>query len=495
MIKVVSNELMRASDEAAIKKYTGKELLKRAGTAIFNYVDWKGNIAIVCGTGNNGGDGYVLAELLYDHGFNVTIVQLKAKYTDDSSFYFQNCQKKHVKIMQIGEVNNLDDFDMIVDCLVGTGFKAIPNVELRNAINLINESKAYKISIDINSGLNGNSGKGEKIVKSDLTISLGNYKSGLFLNQASDYIKQKVNLDIGIELVDEPYYLLENSDVLPFFEKRQHCTNKSNYGYVALIGGSLNYSGAIKLSNLAVSALRSGAGVVKLCSLDNLATAIMPYLLESTFTPLKTQNSQYVFDEQILQTICEKTKTIAIGMGMGTSGEVYKTIKYLLQNFDGNLIIDADGLNSLSQGDMNILLNAKAQVIITPHMMEFSRLTKISLEEIQVDPILTAKEFALKYHLIVLLKGTTTIITDGIHTYLTDKGTPGMATAGSGDVLSGILCGMCTKKDNLLMQVASGAYLNGFAGELAAEEFTDIAMIASDTVKMIPKAIKKIRNN
>lgn len=167
----------------------------------------------------------------------------------------------------------------------------------------------------------------------------------------------------------------------------------------------------------------------------------------------------------------------------------------MITNFLGLILIDADGLNILSQMDLNILLQAKGKIILTPHLKEFSRLTNKSIDEIKQNSLNLAKDFAKKYNIILLLKGPTTIITDGNLTYLSKKGCPGMATAGSGDVLSGIIIGMLGYQEPNLLTIAASAFLAGLAGELAQEKYTDIATKASDTIEFIPNAIKYIRNN
>ena len=180
-------------------------------------------------------------------------------------------------------------------------------------------------------------------------------------------------------------------------------------------------------------------------------------------------------------------------MGWGYDEKHLTILKYILENFQGNLVIDADGLNTLVN-HLEILKTSQANIVLTPHLKEFSRLTNLSIEEIEKNKIEIAKSFANENHVILLLKGSTTIITNGSDVYLTNYGTPGMATSGSGDVLSGILAGLLGYLKYNLISVSAGAIINGLAGELAEEKNTDIGMIARDTISYIPDAIKKIRN-
>ena len=293
--------------------------------------------------------------------------------------------------------------------------------------------------------------------------------------------------------INEVIYEIETKDIKNKFVNRPSDTNKGDYGYVGIMGGSLEYSGAVKLANLSASAMRAGCGVVRLIVPEGIAKAIAPYLLEQTIFPMNDNANKMVFSEEQINEALAKLKALAIGMGWGQSKEYEKILEYILGNYNIPVVIDADGLNTISKMNMDILNSTKCKVILTPHLKEFERLSKIKIEDIKQDEITIAKDFAKKYDVILLLKGPTTVVTDGENVYLVKKGCPGMATAGSGDVLSGILVGLLGYNEPDILTVATGAYLNGLAGEIAQEKYTDISMIASDTVKCLPEAIKKIR--
>ena len=294
--------------------------------------------------------------------------------------------------------------------------------------------------------------------------------------------------------IEENIYNLEKIDIKEIFNERNPESNKGDFGYVGILGGCTNYSGAIKLSNMSATALRSGCGVIRVIIPKGIENFVSPYLLEQTiYTIDSNENGEMIFNEKEIRESLNKLKALAIGMGWGNGNDNEKIIKYIIENYDIPLVIDADGINSLSKMDLNILKNAKGKIILTPHLKEFERLSKINIEEIKLNSIKYAKEFAKKYNLIVLLKGHITIVTDGKNTYLVEKGCPGMATAGSGDVLSGILVGLLGYNKPDILTVAAGAYLAGLAGELAQEKYTDISMKSSDTIEYIPEAIKQIR--
>ena len=293
--------------------------------------------------------------------------------------------------------------------------------------------------------------------------------------------------------INEVIYEIETKDIKNKFVNRPSDTNKGDYGYVGIMGGSLEYSGAVKLANLSASAMRAGCGVVRLIVPGGIAKVVAPYLLEQTIFPMNDNANKMVFSEEQINEALAKLKALAIGMGWGQSKEYEKILEYILGNYNIPVVIDADGLNTISKMNMDILNSTKCKVILTPHLKEFERLSKIKIEDIKQDEITIAKDFAKKYDVILLLKGPTTVVTDGENVYLVKKGCPGMATAGSGDVLSGILVGLLGYNEPDILTVATGAYLNGLAGEIAQEKYTDISMIASDTVKCLPEAIKKIR--
>ncbi len=295
--------------------------------------------------------------------------------------------------------------------------------------------------------------------------------------------------------IEDYVFEIELNDIKDKFNYREKDTNKGDYGYVGIIGGSIEYSGAIKLANMSTCSLRSGAGVVRLIVPKSITKSIMPYLLEQTIFQIDDENGKMRFETRQIDSALNKLKAIAIGMGWNRNIEYEKILEYILLNYNIPVVIDADGLNTLSSMDLDILKSTRCKVILTPHLKEFERLSKKSIEEIKGSSINLAKEFAKKYNVILLLKGPTTIITDGKEVYLVKRGCPGMATAGSGDVLSGILVGLLGYNDADLLTVATGAYLNGISGEIAEKKYTDISQMAHDTIESIPDAIKYIREN
>ena len=297
-----------------------------------------------------------------------------------------------------------------------------------------------------------------------------------------------------MQKINEFTYEIEAKDIKDKFAKRPSDTNKGNYGYVGIMGGSLEYSGAVKLANLSASSMRAGCGAVRLIVPEGIAKTVAPYLLEQTIFAIDDECNKIKFNKGQIDKALNKLKALAIGLGWGQAEEYERILEYILNNYNLPVVIDADGLNTISKMNMDILRNTKCKVILTPHLKEFERLSKIKIEDIKQDEINIAKDFAKKHNVILLLKGPTTVVTNGDEVYLVKRGCAGMATAGSGDVLSGILVGLLGYNEPDILTVAAGAYLNGLAGEIAQEKYTDISMIASDTAKCLPEAIKMIRS-
>ena len=493
MLPILSVENMRRSDAACIAGgVPGRELMARAAKGIFDAARWAPPVAVVCGSGNNAGDGYALALLLRQAGVDCTVFLLGDKFSPDGRYYFDLCVSAGVPCLPCPEEPDFSSFATVADCIFGTGFAGEPRGRAKAAIEAINRSGAFVVSADINSGLDGDSGMAKAAVVSDLTVSVGSYQPGHFLNMAQDLMRGKTNADIGIPPASPPYFLLEAADAAKAFPERKHFSNKSTYGYVGLLGGSARYIGAVRLAGMANAAMRSGAGVVRIGAPKSLCAAMRPEILEATLFPLDEENGDLRFNEAQLDEFTRGLKAIAFGMGVGRSEHTVAVLRRLLQTFEGTLIIDADGLFALSQLGAQALDQTKAKIMLTPHNMEFSRLCKKSVEEILSAPIPLAAEFAAAHHITLLLKGPATIVTDGNTVYLTDRGAPGMATAGSGDVLSGILAAVCGFCPDPLLAAAAGAWVNGRAGELAAADLGDTGMTAGDTARHVALAAREL---
>ena len=492
MQDILSVGEMRMSDAIAISSFVpGMELMRRAGEGIFRAAEWKPPVAVVCGTGNNAGDGYVTAMMLQEAGIACDIFLQEEKFTPDGKFWYGCCEAKKIPVHMWADTETLRGYGSIVDCIFGTGFHGTAEGEAARMIRLINESGAYVVSADINSGLNGDTGMAEQAVRSALTVCIGSWQPGHFLNMAGDLIGEKVCVDIGIPPKGRGIKLFEGEDAMALFPPRKHFSHKGDYGTIALIGGSLRYSGAIRLAALANAGMRAGAGVVRVCAPRSICEKMIPEVLEATLFPLDEQDGEMVFREETFREALRGTRTAAFGMGAGNTKETAKAVQFLLREYEGTLILDADGLNALAAVNSEGLTEAKGHVILTPHPGEFSRLSGKTMEKIRNNPIPLAEEFARNHKVTLLLKGPATIVTDGTKTFLTDRGAPGMATAGSGDVLSGILAAVSAVHPEIPAEAAAAAaWINGRAGEIAQERMGEPSMTAGDTAAAIPEVIK-----
>jgi NAD(P)H-hydrate epimerase len=493
MQKIVSSRVMRESDEYTCANVTSSaELMYRAGRGIYKSVENWGKTAVVCGAGNNAGDGFVVAKLLHENGGDVTIFLLSEKFSESGKYYFDMCAEMCVKTEKCTAETDFSCFDTIVDCIFGTGFHGEVRGLAAKIIDKINASGAYVISADINSGLSADSGLSAKCVRSALTVSVGSYKYGHFLGMAKDVMREKKNIDIGIEIRGEYAILAEKADFLPHIKPRLNHSNKGTYGYVGIMGGCREYSGAVKLAGLGASALRAGCGVAKIIVPESIAASVAPWILEATLLPMREEAGHIIFDTVAIDSALSGLAALSVGMGWGKSHENAKILEYILSEKEIPLIIDADGLNTLAGMDKNLLKNTKCRVVLTPHPKEFERISGIPVAVVLSNPVESAKAFAREYGVILLLKGASTVVTDGEIAYICERGSAGMATAGSGDVLSGVLTGLLGYMEYSPRTVALGAYLAGAAGELAAEEYTSIAMTAGDTARMLPMAWKEL---
>lgn len=307
-------------------------------------------------------------------------------------------------------------------------------------------------------------------------------------------IEPMINVMLGKDL--PPLYELEYSDLKQILSPRDVNSHKGSFGHIALIGGSLNYSGAIRLAALANCSMRAGAGLCTVALPRSLSYLILPDILDATVFPLSDFNGRIEFDELEFAELIKGKSAIAFGMGAGRTKEISKALTFLLENYKGRLVIDADGLYELSHIDSDLLKNTSCQVILTPHPKEFSRLCGESMNDIKLSPIALASDYAKKNNCTVLLKGHETIITNGQMAIINKKGCAGMATAGSGDVLSGILTALLGwgKDYDCEILAAASAYIAGLAGELAQSQSCDISMTASDTAHCVLSIISQIRN-
>ena len=472
MQKLLSVAQMRAADEYTINTLgvPSKELMQRAGQAIAEEVAKVasgGDVLVVCGAGNNGGDGYVCAQQLLRRGFRVKVYPVGGRPSEE-------CERE--KFKYTGKYAQTIAGDVIVDCIFGTGLSREVSGEYAEVIRAINNSGAYVVSADIPSGMSGDSGMPLGVaVRADRTVTLGELKLGFALSQGFELCGAVVKRDIGITLPQDNYACIYgDEDIRSFFPKRARNSHKGTFGTATLISGSAQYIGS---AVLAVSAaLKSGCGYVKAVCPDEVKAAIAPNYPQTVFSAECDLNSG----------------AIAVGMGCGATQSLYDGICWLLRDYAGTLIIDADGLNALAQFGAGVLKDKKCNVIITPHAKEFARLTGKDVAEDLAAPVSCAQRFAREYGVTVALKGAGTVITDGGRTAINVRGCSALAKAGSGDMLSGFMCGSIARGLAPFEGAVCASYILGAASELSAGRLTEYCVTSADILSDIPAAIKNI---
>ena len=473
-------------------------LMENAGREMANIIidEYKPkNVLFILGTGGNAGDGLVCARYLNDKGIN-TSIYLTGEIKNKDSLINYDLYKGNI-------IQNLDDlslFDIIVDAILGNGQKRPIMGDLSNIIDIINNSNKEIISLDMPTGINSFNGISlGNYIKPNMIITVEYPKLGLFLNDGMNTLTKLRTIKCGMDNPDKHNInlidIIEKNDLKNIFNERLRNSNKSSYHRAAIIGGSKDYLGAPIISYSALSSLMMGVGYQYLCIPNVVSDIYKLRYPEIIVKDLSSIDGMIKFNKEEIDNIIKNSDSISIGMGMGISDELYKAISYLLNNYDKILIIDADGLNTIAKYGVEVLNNHKANVIITPHPKEFSRLSNKSVDEILNNPINITKEFAKKYNVVVILKGSSSVITDGDDVKINITGTTGLAKGGSGDALSGILAGISAYSNSCnLMNIAShGAYILGRAAEIASNDICDEAIRISDIVKYINNLIKEIK--
>lgn len=509
-MKLVTNPEMRSIDKTAIKKLKipGITLMENAGIGLFNIIrkQFKGldnlKIGIICGKGNNGGDGFVVARLLIKGGAEVNTFLLgKAEEVKgDAKTNLDALLKAGCQIIELKNEKNIKsfdtrscNFDLLVDAIFGTGFSGKITGIPEKVIKLMNKSGVPILSADIPSGVNADDGSVDgTCVKASFTGTMCLPKRGLFLYPGKDYAGDIYIIDIGAPAKlwnNLPLELLEPSDISKVFPIRPDNSNKGSFGKVFVLAGSQNMTGAAGLT--ALSALKIGAGLVRLGipeSINRIIKSLPREIITVSLPATKDGTFSKEGESRILEEISKAT-VVVVGPGLSTSDELKTLLKSLLPGIKVPLIIDADGLNNLSAKDIK---KVKCPLIITPHPGELSRLTGLSISGIQATRIDTAFKFAKAMNVVLVLKGAPTIISYNNKGYLNPFYNSALAKAGTGDVLTGIIAGLLAQKLKPVDAARCGVWVHSMAAELISRKLTKYSVLAEDIIKSIPLAIKSL---
>lgn len=446
-------------------------------------------ILIVCGSGNNGADGLAVARLLYQKGKDVTIYPIGelAGHRTSNSY---NTQKTINEAYQIPMVTELPDksFDVIIDAIFGIGLSRDIIGSLAEGIRKLNERSSWKLAVDISSGIDSDCGAilGTSFLAED-TITFSYGKLGQYLwpgNEASGRVHVVpigITEDSRLEGMPE-YAVLDKNDLKRLPVRKDH-SNKGSYGKLLVIAGSKNMAGAAVFSGTA--AYRSGTGLVRILTDEANRQTIQTAVPEAV---LITYNDG--FEEKLLLDQLQWADAVVLGPGIGLETSAKRLVEITLKHYEGPLIIDADGLNIVSKNPEWLLY--KKHVVVTPHLGEMSRLTGETVADIQKNMIKAAKDFAEKYNVICVLKDfrTITAVPHGL-TYFNMSGNNGMATAGSGDVLAGMIGALLAQGLSEEDAAAFGVFLHGLAGDAAKNQYSATSMMASDILWGITRVFNR----
>ena len=462
-------------------------------------------VSVFCGKGSNGGDGFVVAREMKRMGANVTLYVL-AKQNELKGETLQNysiVRKIGLNIHHITTESRLSSVpassDIIIDAILGTGIHGEVTGINKAAIAKINTLNGYVVSVDLPSGLDADNGTFAGVcVRADMTVTMGMLKRAHLLYPGKTQSGIVNIADIGfpekaISAEKVKTFLIEKNDIVSFLPTRMPYYHKGDCGRVLIIGGAPGMTGAPSLT--AAAALRAGAGMTLLGVPESLNQTLEQKLTETMTLPLPETEDGYLSlkaEDKIMDALMW-ADVLAIGPGIGRANETIDLVHAVIKNAEVPVVVDADALFALSKKS-DILRNRKYNTVLTPHHGEFSRMVKSSdIPSIQTEHIEMVRKYARAFQSVLVLKGAPTLISgQGKEVFINSTGNAGMATAGSGDVLTGIIAGLIGQGVNLGEAAISGVYLHGLAGDLAADEFGEISITAGDINDYLPYAFEDL---
>ena len=496
-MKILSKEQIYEGDKLTAERQniSSTELMERAGLQIFNWMHLRMQgaqvpIHVFCGIGNNGGDGLVVARHLIVHGYNVKTYVVNCSDKRSKDFLLNYDRVKETAKVWPEMLNCEADFpeiskeNIIIDAVFGIGLNRPANPWVMKLFKHFKETKAFTLSIDVPSGVYTNKKVDDEngVVWANYTLSFQSPKLIFFLPESAKFCGQWEVLDIGIDReylakTETEAELIGKNEVLPIYKPREKFSHKGTYGHSLIIGGSYGKIGAVLLTSK--SALKIGAGLVSAfvpkCGYQILQTAF-PEAMVLTDEDEK-EITKINFDI--------KPKVIGLGMGMGTSDKAAMALQAFLKTNKSQLLIDADGLNLISK-NKDFLKHLPPQTILTPHPKELERL--IGSWEDDFEKLEKTKTFSYKYDIVVVIKGANTITVYQNKYYVNTTGNPGLATAGTGDVLAGAITGLLSQGYDALKAAIFGTYLHGKSADVAIEKLGYQSLIASDVINSFGEA-------
>jgi len=513
MIKVITSAQMQALDlrtmtEAGIP---GKTLMERAGGSVVACLEeaWGSprgkHVTVLCGKGNNGGDGFVIARLLHRRKAHVRVLTMAqgSELSRDAALTYRQFARLAgtSRLRPFSSAQQalplLQESDIIVDALFGTGLSAEVTGRYAAAIDCINAAHRPVVSVDLPSGLDADTGLAlGRAVRATMTVTCGLPKRGLYVNQGIDHAGRVLIADIGIppafvDAVDSRLTVMTDSFVKRCLPERKRSSHKGTYGHAGIIAGSVGKTGAAAMA--AKGALRVGAGLVTVAIPSGVNDVLEAKLMEIMTAPMpdtKARTFSRTALDRLSAFVAART-AVAIGPGLSTHPETVELVQVLVKQLDRPAVLDADALNALA-GRASLLTECKTPPILTPHPGEMARLeTDATAQSVNADRIGTATRFARERGVFVVLKGARTIIArpDGAAA-ICPTGNPGMATAGTGDVLTGMAVGFLAQGLPPWEAACVATYLHGSAGDQAAGVMGQAGMTAGDLLDQVPRVLK-----
>ena len=510
LMKICTPAQMQQIDRRAIDGLgiPGLDLMESAGRSTYEMiVEYYGAVAnnrvmVVAGKGNNGGDGCVIARYLKENGAHVEIflLSIKKDLKGDAEVNFKRAVEAGISVREVQDPADLlipDDTWLIVDAIFGTGLSGEMRSPYAAIINKINETGIPVVAVDAPSGLNGATGEvASPTVKADLTVTFGLPKIGQVLYPGKSYCGFLEIVDIGFpEGLDEDIktHLITRADARALMPPRKPDAHKGDYGKLFVLAGSTGLTGAATMSSL--TALKAGAGLVILGCPTSLNPILEIKLTEVMTKPLPDVKKRGCFALRGMGEIRQQVKwadAVALGPGIGTHHETAELIQRLTRQIEKPMVIDADGLNNLAR-HIESLKQHKAPLVISPHPGEFSRLSGEAMENIAKNRMALAGQFAAEFNLTIILKGAPSLIAEpGGNIYINYSGNEGMATAGSGDVLTGLIGSFLAQGVQATQAAILATYVHGLAGDIAAEAIGSRGMTAGDIMEFVPEALSDL---
>lgn len=509
-MKITTAEEMRAIDRATSEKFgvPSLTLMENAGSAIAEFIlqnyPQANRVTVVCGKGNNGGDGFVIARKLHRAGRVVEVLLLasRSELKGDALVMFERLPLRPIEATNSTQLaaaasNCLANCDLLVDAILGTGFRPPVTGLYADAIATTNRSPKPIIAVDIPSGADSDvmtPQSGEGIARAEAIVTFtaprpahvfGNLTRGPVLIAPIGSPPEAIVSSLDLEVTTP-------RDFASFLAPRPRDANKGIFGHALIVGGSFGKSGAAAMAGMA--ALRMGAGLSTVATPTRVLTSVASFAAELMTEPLPetSDGSIALAAAKSWADITKPMTVVAIGPGIGRNPETVQFVHEAVKQTKVPLVIDADGLNAF-EGKTNLLDGRQRPLVLTPHPGEMARLAGTSIKAVQADRLNVARSFARDHHLVLVLKGDRTIIAlpDG-SAWVNPTGNPGMATGGTGDILTGMTAGAIAQMPNDCARAAIAAvYMHGLAGDVACEKMGEHSLVATDLLDGLPQAFRR----